>query len=482
MSSARHEEFARYSPGWMYNPAISGVEAMDESRRDPLDSWQNGPDGEGSRPRHGSGGAYRRTKVRASAEPVGAEPGARGPLQEPIECPSLLRFDSEHPSAPSVDATGTVPDEENSAASGGMSESRRYFSAVLDRYAARTASRVLVALDRIARVAAQHAARDPGYQSQGSAGRSPLDSIGVVLSDSRRTKGGAPWLPTARVWWAQVAWRPVTNRWRPARVRYAAWLRRTRSRCRHLIDRARYIPGQVQTVCSVYGWWARNNLAAWLAPDHRTTWRVAVTVLMSLQVLALLALWTGGMAERRMATEGQSPNAVPWNELSAGTLMATSGMTVLTAEPVQTMSSLVEPAAFAPPAPDAAVFSPLDTARTSADDPSQLLSEPLDSGPSLASRSDQRLRVLVGVPYSPQPGRTAAPNDGRLVVVSDPPGANVTVNGIGWGVTPLTVRYLPFGEKRVRVTKDGYRAAEQVTRLAQERPIVTVRIALAAQD
>jgi hypothetical protein len=36
------------------------------------------------------------------------------------------------------------------------------------------------------------------------------------------------------------------------------------------------------------------------------------------------------------------------------------------------------------------------------------------------------------------------------------------VNGIGWGTTPVTVRYLPAGEKHVRVSKEGYTAAEHV--------------------
>jgi hypothetical protein len=48
------------------------------------------------------------------------------------------------------------------------------------------------------------------------------------------------------------------------------------------------------------------------------------------------------------------------------------------------------------------------------------------------------------------------------VVITDPPGARVTVNGIGWGTTPATVRYLPAGEKRVRVSMEGYAATEQV--------------------
>jgi PEGA domain len=47
----------------------------------------------------------------------------------------------------------------------------------------------------------------------------------------------------------------------------------------------------------------------------------------------------------------------------------------------------------------------------------------------------------------------------------------VTVNGIGWGVTPVTIRYLPEGDKRIRVSKDGYITEEQVVHLAEGHPI-----------
>lgn len=68
--------------------------------------------------------------------------------------------------------------------------------------------------------------------------------------------------------------------------------------------------------------------------------------------------------------------------------------------------------------------------------------------------------------------------EGRLRVTSDPSGARVTVNGIGWGSTPLTINHLPPGPKRIRASKDGYRSAERAVELTAERPIVTVRLEL----
>jgi hypothetical protein len=56
-------------------------------------------------------------------------------------------------------------------------------------------------------------------------------------------------------------------------------------------------------------------------------------------------------------------------------------------------------------------------------------------------------------------------NDGqgasRFVITTQPEGASVTINGVGYGTTPLTIPYLPPGAKRVRVTKAGYEAAER---------------------
>jgi transcriptional regulator with XRE-family HTH domain len=69
----------------------------------------------------------------------------------------------------------------------------------------------------------------------------------------------------------------------------------------------------------------------------------------------------------------------------------------------------------------------------------------------------------------------------QLVVTTDPPGASVTVNGIHWGITPVAIRYLPPGTKRVRVTLDGYRAEEQVIHVGAGRRATTLRIPLQSQ-
>jgi hypothetical protein len=80
-------------------------------------------------------------------------------------------------------------------------------------------------------------------------------------------------------------------------------------------------------------------------------------------------------------------------------------------------------------------------------------------------------------PTALQPPPIVSTNpDGELVVSSDPPGARVTVNGIGYGVTPVTIRYLPFGDARVRVAHDGYGTEEHVVRVDPRRATAAIHV------
>jgi cytoskeletal protein RodZ len=64
----------------------------------------------------------------------------------------------------------------------------------------------------------------------------------------------------------------------------------------------------------------------------------------------------------------------------------------------------------------------------------------------------------------------AQPVATELVITTEPPGARVTVDGIGWGITPVAVRHLPPGTKHIRVTRDGYQSEERSTRVGGDRP------------
>jgi hypothetical protein len=111
-------------------------------------------------------------------------------------------------------------------------------------------------------------------------------------------------------------------------------------------------------------------------------------------------------------------------------------------------------------------------------------SAPLRSAPA-ASLAPDRNSALS--PISPRPrsggngvvARPAAAPAG-LVVITQPEGARVTINGVGWGMTPLTIGIgqLPPGAKRVRITKPGYRSEERVVATDPEQPPATLRIAL----
>jgi hypothetical protein len=86
---------------------------------------------------------------------------------------------------------------------------------------------------------------------------------------------------------------------------------------------------------------------------------------------------------------------------------------------------------------------------------------------------DERAAVSPGsraleLPAQPEPPPISGTGT-ELFVTSDPPGARVTVDGVGWGTTPVSVRHLPAGAKHVRVTKDGYRSEERVAAVNSDR-------------
>lgn len=67
---------------------------------------------------------------------------------------------------------------------------------------------------------------------------------------------------------------------------------------------------------------------------------------------------------------------------------------------------------------------------------------------------------------------------GQIRITSNPAGARVTVNGIGWGQTPLTIRALPFGTKTVRLTRDGYVSMERSVSLSGRDPAATLNVTM----
>lgn len=72
----------------------------------------------------------------------------------------------------------------------------------------------------------------------------------------------------------------------------------------------------------------------------------------------------------------------------------------------------------------------------------------------------------------------AAPADAGLLIHSTPPGAVVTVDGIARGATPVAVRGLEFGTRRVGLSSPGYQAAERLVTLTAARPSRTLDVDL----
>jgi hypothetical protein len=78
----------------------------------------------------------------------------------------------------------------------------------------------------------------------------------------------------------------------------------------------------------------------------------------------------------------------------------------------------------------------------------------------------ETVAALVEAPTVPLvpialPDPVAATAATSLVIRTEPDGARVTVNGIGWGESPITIRNLEPGEQHIRVTMDGYTATER---------------------
>ena len=149
-------------------------------------------------------------------------------------------------------------------------------------------------------------------------------------------------------------------------------------------------------------------------------------------------------------------------------LSAAAGMTwwwwrqpVLVADPTEAAlaASLAEPASA--PAPAAYVQTAAGDARSA----SRATASPASTQPARAGDA-----ILTQANVSSAETTVPAVNDLALTVTSSPPGARVLVDGIGYGPTPITIRHLRPGQKRVRVVLDGYVSVEQRLRLTPARP------------
>lgn len=82
-------------------------------------------------------------------------------------------------------------------------------------------------------------------------------------------------------------------------------------------------------------------------------------------------------------------------------------------------------------------------------------------------------------PAPPAP-EVAPANAGRLLVRTTPSGASVEVDGVARGVTPLALRDLELGSRRITVTRRGYIAEERRVVLTAARPSRSLELRLTA--
>jgi len=76
---------------------------------------------------------------------------------------------------------------------------------------------------------------------------------------------------------------------------------------------------------------------------------------------------------------------------------------------------------------------------------------------------------IAETPATNDPSRGAPVTGTELVIATEPAGARVTVNGIGWGTAPITIRHLPPGVQRIRVSKDGYVSEDRLVNLRENQ-------------
>jgi hypothetical protein len=135
-----------------------------------------------------------------------------------------------------------------------------------------------------------------------------------------------------------------------------------------------------------------------------------------------------------------------------------------------TPSASPSPAAAKPPAATPSAATSARDARASAgaaargSAPAAAASAPAAS--SAASRNADRVPSRSAATAR---ASTAPATVGRLLVRSSPARAEVTVNGVRRGETPMTVRDLPFGTHTIRVSRSGYQPSTRRITLSASR-------------
>ena len=104
---------------------------------------------------------------------------------------------------------------------------------------------------------------------------------------------------------------------------------------------------------------------------------------------------------------------------------------------------------------------------------------PVPAGPSAAPRRTASVAAPESPPPAALPPPAAVAAEGRLLVRSMPPGADVVVNGESRGTTPLALAELPYGPYEVEVVLAGYPSRRERFMLDAGDPIGSLNADLA---
>lgn len=148
-----------------------------------------------------------------------------------------------------------------------------------------------------------------------------------------------------------------------------------------------------------------------------------------------------------------------------------------------TETTVAPPAATQPAAPAAApaeTSSPKTPAPvTPTSPPSSVPSPTKPPAPSVAAGSPSRAKpAATKTPAVPSAKAAPPAATGRMLIRSTPAGAQVAVNGLASGVTPLVLRNLPFGSYTIRITLPGFAPSDHRVVLGADREAQSVEVDL----
>jgi len=112
--------------------------------------------------------------------------------------------------------------------------------------------------------------------------------------------------------------------------------------------------------------------------------------------------------------------------------------------------------------------------------PSPVEATPTPSSPAPSAPQAAASSQAAPTQNAPAADERATRSNGRVSIRSTPPGARVSVDGRDSGVTPLTLPSLARGTHVIRLTHQGYVAAERRVRIGSTQSAQSIEVALVA--